>query len=53
MMNERYRKYFPWAIGAALLLLMWLTFFSVRETEFALVTQFGKPLYTVTRPVCT
>ncbi len=34
--------------GLALLLLAWLTFFSVRETEFVLVTQFGKPLYTVT-----
>jgi membrane protease subunit HflC len=44
---ERYRKYFPWAAGAALLLLVWLTFFSVRETEFVLITQFGKPLYSV------
>jgi modulator of FtsH protease HflC len=46
-MTERYRKYFPLAGGAALLLLIWLTFFAVRETEFVLVTQFGKPLYTV------
>ncbi|HYK17438.1 MAG TPA: protease modulator HflC [Bryobacteraceae bacterium] len=44
---ERYRKYFPWAAGAALLLLVWLTFFSVRETEFVLITQLGKPLYSV------
>jgi membrane protease subunit HflC len=44
---ERYRRYFPWAGGAALLLLVWLTFFSVRETEFVLVTQFGRPLYNV------
>jgi membrane protease subunit HflC len=35
------------ACGAALLLMVWLMFFTVRETEFALVTQFGKPLYTV------
>jgi membrane protease subunit HflC len=46
-MTERYQKYFPWAGAAVLLLLVWLTFFSVRETEFVLVTQFGKPLYTV------
>src|SRR5580658_6446659 len=49
-MNERYRKYYPAAGVAALLLLVWLTFFSVRETEFVLVTQFGKPLYTVAQP---
>jgi membrane protease subunit HflC len=30
------------------LALLWRSFFTVRETEFALVTQFGKPLYTVT-----
>jgi len=46
-MIERYRKYFPVAGGIALLLLIWLTFFSVRETESVLITQFGKPLYTV------
>ena len=26
----------------------WLTFFSVRETEFALITQFGRPVDTIT-----
>lgn len=44
---ERYRKYFPAGLAAAGVLLCWLTFFSVRETEFVLVTQFGRPLYTV------
>jgi membrane protease subunit HflC len=34
--------------GFAVLLLLWATFFSIRETEFGLVTQFGRPLYTVT-----
>ncbi|HXM43655.1 MAG TPA: protease modulator HflC [Bryobacteraceae bacterium] len=34
--------------AVALVFLVWLTFFSVRETEFALITQFGKPLRTVT-----
>src|SRR5580658_9154682 len=48
MIPDRYRKYFPWAVGFGSLLLMWLIFFSVRETELALVTQFGRPLYTVT-----
>ncbi len=40
-------NYFRIACGTALLLIVWLMFFTVRETEFALVTQFGKPLYTV------
>ncbi len=30
------------------LLLVWLSLFAVRETEFVLVTQFGKPVRTVT-----
>jgi membrane protease subunit HflC len=36
-------------LGAALIgvILLWRTFFSVRETEFVLITQFGRPLYTV------
>ena len=33
------------ALGA--LLFLWSTFFTVRETEFALVTQFGRPVRTV------
>ena len=45
---EKYRKYFPAAGVIGGLLFLWLTFFSVRETEFVLVTQFGRPLYTVT-----
>ena len=44
----RHRKYLAPAIAALLLLTLYLTFFPVRETEFALVTQFGRPLYTVT-----
>jgi len=47
-MIERYRKYYPAAGVTALLLLCWLTFFSVRETEFVLVTQFGRPVRTAT-----
>ena len=40
------RKVRPWILGAAALLLVWFSFYTVRETEFVLVTQFGKPLYT-------
>ena len=47
-MLERYRKYYPAAGVAAVLILCYLTFFSVRETEFVLVTQFGRPIRTVT-----
>src|SRR5262249_24282330 len=48
IMPERYRQYFPAALGVAGLVFLYLTFFSVRETEFLLVTQFGRPVYTVT-----
>jgi len=42
------RKHYPAAAGLAVILFLWLTFFSVRETEFVLVTQFGKPVRTIT-----
>jgi len=46
-MIERYRRYSP-AVGAiAFLVFCWLTFYTVRETQFVLITQFGRPLYTV------
>ncbi len=45
---EKYRKYYPAAATVGGLLLMYLTFFTVSESEFVLVTQFGRPLYTVT-----
>jgi len=35
------------AAAVALLIFLWLTFFAVRETEFVLVTQFGKPVRTI------
>ena len=47
-MLERYRRYYPAAGIAAALIVCYLTFFSVRETEFVLVTQFGRPVRTVT-----
>src|ERR1017187_2854866 len=48
MMPEGYRKYYPAAAAVAVLLLAYLTFFPVRETEFVLVTQFGRPIRTIT-----
>lgn len=44
---ERHRRH-AWAAALLLPLLAWLSLYSVRETEFALVTEFGRPLYTVT-----
>jgi membrane protease subunit HflC len=46
-MLERYRRYYPVAAALLGLLLLWTTFFTVRETEFVLITQFGRPLYTL------
>lgn len=38
-------------IGVLLLvILLWRTFYTVSETEFALITQFGRPVKTVTEP---
>ncbi|MDQ6666288.1 MAG: protease modulator HflC [Acidobacteriota bacterium] len=45
---ERNKKYFPAAIALGVLLLGFLTFFPVRETEFVLVTEFGRPVRTIT-----
>jgi len=41
-------KYVAGAIAIAGLIALWLTFFSVKETQFVLVTQFGRPVRTVT-----
>src|ERR1051326_2672516 len=41
-----YRKYVPAALIALVaIVLAYRTFFPVKETEFVLVTQFGRPLY--------
>jgi membrane protease subunit HflC len=34
-------------VAGAALVLIWLSFFTVQETDFALITQFGRPLYTI------
>jgi len=41
------RKYLPALLAAAGLILAYRMFLTVKETEFVLVTQFGRPLYTI------
>ena len=41
------RKYVPAIIAIGVLVLGYRTFLTVKETEFVLVTQFGRPLYTI------
>src|SRR5215471_17687304 len=41
------RKYAPAIIAIGILVLGYRTFLTVKETEFVLVTQFGRPLYTI------
>ena len=48
MILEKYKRFLPAAGALALLVFCWLTLYSVRETQFVLITQFGRPLYTVT-----
>jgi len=43
-----YQKYLPAAIVLGVLVLGYRTFFPVSETEFVLITQFGRPLYAIT-----
>jgi modulator of FtsH protease HflC len=49
-MMELIRKYSRILYGFIAVLLLWLIFFTVPETESVLVTQFGKPLYIVADP---
>jgi membrane protease subunit HflC len=41
------RKYLPALLAAAALILVYRSFLTVKETEFVLVTQFGRPVYTI------
>jgi len=45
---HRYRQYLPAVIALAVLAVFVLSFFTAKETEFVLVTQFGRPVRTVT-----
>ena len=40
-------RYRPWLFALLALILLYRSFFTVRETEFVLITQFGQPLYTI------
>jgi len=42
------RRHLYAAAAILLVVVVWLSFFSVRETEFALITQFGRPVRTIT-----
>ena len=44
---EQYKKYYPAAYAVIAIVFLWTTFFSVRETEFVLITQFGRPVRTI------
>ena len=46
-MDTKQKWLMPVILAASALILIWLSFFTVRETQFVLVTQFGRPLYTV------
>jgi len=43
-----YRRWGPYAAGVVVILLLYASFFTVRETEFVLVTAFGRPVHTIT-----
>ena len=43
-----YRRWGPYAGGVVVLLLLYASFLTVRETEFVLVTAFGRPVRTIT-----
>jgi modulator of FtsH protease HflC len=46
-LTERLKQRWRWLVLAGVLISAYLTFYTVRETEFVLVTQFGRPLYTI------
>jgi membrane protease subunit HflC len=46
-MSAFYRKLWRPALAGAVVIFIWSSYFTVRETEFVLVTQFGRPLFTV------
>ena len=42
-----YKKKYAWLAAAVVAVIAYLSFYTVRETEFALITQFGRPVRTV------
>jgi len=47
-MQSNRKKWLARAAALVLLVIVWRTFYTVRETEFVLLTQFGRPIGTVT-----
>jgi membrane protease subunit HflC len=47
---ERFRKHALLSCICGAVIVLYLALYTVRETEFALITQFGKPVATVTEP---
>jgi membrane protease subunit HflC len=45
---NRYQKLYPLALAVIVLFILFTTLISVRETEFVLITQFGRPVRTIT-----
>lgn len=43
---QHYRR--PMLYGLIALAFLWMTFLTVRETDFVLITRFGRPVYTIT-----
>lgn len=46
--SRGWSRYRPWLIALIVLVGLYRCFFVAQETEFVLVTQFGRPVYTVT-----
>ena len=44
---EYYQRHRPILFCLVALLVLWSTLFTIRETDLVLITQFGRPLYTV------
>ena len=42
-----FKKKYAWLAAAVVAVIAYLSFYTVRETEFALITQFGRPVRTV------
>jgi membrane protease subunit HflC len=45
--KPRLKGHWRWLLVAGIFLFAYLSLYTVRETEFVLITQFGRPLYTV------
>lgn len=46
-LKKSLQKRWRWLLAAGIVLLVYLTLYTVRETDFVLITQFGRPLYTI------